>query len=599
MKFQIGLLVPTDDLAPQILNVLVDGVSSLIVAPGTVITLTATIDDGPMGNSNVGGANYTIGEANWPGTAMNPVDGAFDSPNEQVSITIDTTGWSNGNHLLYVYGWDDFSNYNTIMAPYAAVVIDASPPTSSVDNIIPYWYNTVPMTITATAQDTLSRVQNVELYYSFSSDEISWGGWILTQTDNTEPWLWYFYLPQGAGYYRFRTIAEDAVGNQEGISGFDAECGYDEVSPSSTANPLIQYWLTTQHLTITAVATDDLSGIYSNELFYRHSNNNLTWTSWTLFGSVLGQPWSWEFDLPDGEGYYEFYTRATDNALNIESGSAVEIRCAYDNTPPVADAGASVQITEATAVTFDGSGSWDNIQIRSYEWTFMEGTSQILFGVNPTHTFQTSGIYEVTLRVTDLASHWAIDTVWVNVSAVDDPSKGVISGRVRDVNGDPVEGALVTVADTPYFARTDTAGHYIIDNIPPGTYEVYVAKDGFQTRILSEVDVNAGQETSNQDITLPMASEETKPSPFDFWWVIVLAVVILVVFLVILMILERKPDNLKENMPGQHDIYPTSEQPMQREYPPSLAPPSVPGYLESPPPPDDYVGHLKASEPEE
>jgi uncharacterized membrane protein len=588
-----------DDLGPQVLNVLVDGGSTLIVTPGTIITLSATIDDGPMGNSNVGGANYTIGEANWPGTAMNPVDGAFDSPNEQVSITIDTTGWSNGNHLLYVYGWDTFSNSDTFMAPCAAVVIDASPPTSSVDNIIPYWYNTVPMTITATAQDTLSSVQNVELYYSFSSDEISWGGWILTQTDYTEPWLWYFYLPQGGGYYRFRTIAEDVVGNQEGISGFDAECGYDAIRPSSTANPLTQYWLTTQRITITAMATDDLSGVYSNELFYRHSNNNLTWTPWTLIGSVLGQPWSWEFDLLDGEGYYEFYTQATDNALNIESGSAVEIRCAYDNTPPVADAGASVQITEGTAVTFDGSGSWDNIQIRSYEWTFMEGTSQILLGVNPTHTFQTSGIYEVTLRVTDLAGHWAIDTVWVNVSAVDDPSKGVISGRVRDENGDPVEGALVTVADTPFFARTDAAGHYIIDDIPSGTYELYVAKDGFQTRILLGVDVNAGQETSNQDVTLPIASEKSKSSPFDLWWIIVLIAVVLLVLIVILIAKQRKSGELKVQTPERHDIYAYGGQPLQKEYHPTYAPPNTPRHLVPPPPPPDYIEGLKASDSEE
>lgn len=588
-----------DNLAPQILSVFVNGGSMLVVTPGTIIALTATIDDSGMGNSNVGGANYTIGDSNWPGTAMNPVDGAFDSANEQVSITIDTTGWPNGNYLLYVYGWDSSSNSNTYMAPYAVVVIDASLPTSKVNDIIPYWYNIAPITITATAQDTQSSVQNVRLYYSFSADGITWGSWILASTDYTDPWQWSFNFPQGVGHYRFRTIAIDTVGNMESNSGMDAECGYDTSSPVSTADPQTQYWLTTQQITITATVTDDLSGIYSNELFYRYSHNNLTWTTWTSIGSVIGQPCSWEFDLPEGEGYYEFYTQATDNALNIESGSKTEMRCAYDNTSPVADAGANLQIIEGTTVIFDGSGSWDNLRIRSYEWTFVDGSSQTLSGVNPTYTFQTPGSYAVALRVTDLAGHWDTNTIWVNVSTIDIPTTGVISGRVTDVNGVPLEGALVSVADMPYFAQTDASGQYTIANVPPGTYELIVKKDGFKTMYLPGIDVNAGQETSNQDVTLPIYSGDKETSPFDFWWIIVLAVVILVVFLVILMILERKSHNLKENMPPQHDIYTTSEQPVQREYPPSLYPPSVPGYLESPPPPDDYVGNLKASEPKE
>ncbi|NIN21634.1 MAG: hypothetical protein GTO56_26435, partial [Candidatus Aminicenantes bacterium] len=72
-----------------------------------------------------------------------------------------------------------------------------------------------------------------------------------------------------------------------------------------------------------------------------------------------------------------------------------------------------------------------------------------------------------------------------------------------------------------HFALTDTSGYYSIANVPPGTYELLVTKDGFQKGNLTGIDVNAGQVTSNQDITLPIAPEKPKSSPFDLWWVIV------------------------------------------------------------------------------
>ena len=53
----------------------------------------------------------------------------------------------------------------------------------------------------------------------------------------------------------------------------------------------------------------------------------------------LQNPWNWDFDYPDGEGYYQFYTKATDIAGNEETGTTGEASCGYDVTPPVADAG--------------------------------------------------------------------------------------------------------------------------------------------------------------------------------------------------------------------------------------------------------------------
>jgi PKD repeat protein len=86
-----------------------------------------------------------------------------------------------------------------------------------------------------------------------------------------------------------------------------------------------------------------------------------------------------------------------------------------DTTPPMADAGPDQTVKEGTLVTFDGSESLDNIDITSYNWTFMDVTPQTLTGVNPTYTFTALGTYTITLKVTDAAGNSATDTVTIMI----------------------------------------------------------------------------------------------------------------------------------------------------------------------------------------
>jgi hypothetical protein len=87
-----------------------------------------------------------------------------------------------------------------------------------------------------------------------------------------------------------------------------------------------------------------------------------------------------------------------------------------DNTPPVADAGPDQPVAPGSQVTFNGSGSTDNVGITNYTWTFQDGGPVTLFGAMPTHTFNTGGDYLVTLSVTDGALNADADTMWVNVT---------------------------------------------------------------------------------------------------------------------------------------------------------------------------------------
>lgn len=86
-----------------------------------------------------------------------------------------------------------------------------------------------------------------------------------------------------------------------------------------------------------------------------------------------------------------------------------------DLEDPVANAGPDQEVDEGDTVTFDGSGSTDNVGITNYTWNFTDGTEQTLYGVSPQYLFTTNGTYIITLNVTDAAGNWDTDTMIVTV----------------------------------------------------------------------------------------------------------------------------------------------------------------------------------------
>src|SRR5262249_22433718 len=61
------------------------------------------------------------------------------------------------------------------------------------------------------------------------------------------------------------------------------------------------------------------STVASLTYYYRFSTDQVNWTAWTATGSALTQaPYSLSFSYPNGVGYYEFYSVATDNLGHSE-----------------------------------------------------------------------------------------------------------------------------------------------------------------------------------------------------------------------------------------------------------------------------------------
>jgi PGF-pre-PGF domain-containing protein len=94
-----------------------------------------------------------------------------------------------------------------------------------------------------------------------------------------------------------------------------------------------------------------------------------------------------------------------------------------DVTSPTAEAGANRTVSVDTSISFDGSGSTDNVGVDSYDWDF--GDSDGLSGLTATHTYTTLGTYTVTLTATDAASNQGTDTATIEVvestSLIPDP----------------------------------------------------------------------------------------------------------------------------------------------------------------------------------
>jgi hypothetical protein len=67
--------------------------------------------------------------------------------------------------------------------------------------------------------------------------------------------------------------------------------------------------------------------------------------------------------------------------------------------------------------------------------------------------------------------------------------------------------AYVSVFDHPYFAVTDDSGHYQIDNIPPGDYEVIAWQEKFKDKTLNAT-VTVSDSVSTQNFTFIKPSKK-------------------------------------------------------------------------------------------
>jgi outer membrane receptor for ferrienterochelin and colicin len=73
---------------------------------------------------------------------------------------------------------------------------------------------------------------------------------------------------------------------------------------------------------------------------------------------------------------------------------------------------------------------------------------------------------------------------------------GKLSGSVKDSqSGEPLVGANIIIVGTDYGAATNVDGNFVILNIPPGNYSVKISYIGYQTSLITDVQIIVDQTT--------------------------------------------------------------------------------------------------------
>jgi len=122
---------------PDVSALQLGGLAAYGVAPGTPVPLSALLDDTRFNNSNgvepsqaISLAEYYVDTPPWlRGSTARPLqalDGSFDSSTEAVRGQIDTSGWSSGQHIVYVRGRDAAGNWGAFSAAFIKIDPNAS-----------------------------------------------------------------------------------------------------------------------------------------------------------------------------------------------------------------------------------------------------------------------------------------------------------------------------------------------------------------------------------------------------------------------------------------------------------------------------------------
>ena len=213
----------------------------------------------------------------------------------------------------------------------------------------------------------------------------------------------------------------------------------------------------------TAVAGKDINIEQGGKVVFdgRASRDNVGITIYKWKFTVQGN----EIILMGGAVSFTFYTAGNfnitltvfDGAGNFDVDHLVVV--VADISLPIAHAGENQTRPQGWKVIFNASHSTDNVGIRTYSWKVKyEGNYYTLIGMTSSFTFNTPGIYNVELTVTDLVGNSAKDSVTITIIDITRPIAYIYINDFEIKIGDRFEITINQNADIDGSKSTDNVG---------------------------------------------------------------------------------------------------------------------------------------------
>ncbi|RLF29740.1 MAG: hypothetical protein DRJ99_03370, partial [Thermoplasmata archaeon] len=212
------------------------------------------------------------------------------------------------------------------------IAVDTHKPMAHYNPEADHWYNNSAPQIRINFTDNMA-LKSIEYQLSNTTWSSNWetiaddiDSRFYNKTFQIDNSTWQSINPRLTYYLIFRI---NDYGNRENIT---IEKPYKIVKdidrPRSEIQAFNVKWHSSLPIKVTATAGDGTSFVSKVTLYYSYSPDNKTWTSWKVYeeGKYIGNgTWEWEFDAPNGNGYYNFYTIANDEAGNVEHKEGYEI----------------------------------------------------------------------------------------------------------------------------------------------------------------------------------------------------------------------------------------------------------------------------------
>ena len=112
------------------------------VSSGIMVALKGAVDDTQFNNSNgteqpqnISSAEYYVDKPPWVNSpkpvaiSLSPTDGIFNNKVETVKAQVDTTGWSDGQHIIFVRGQDADANWGA----FSVIFLNIETPTPAIN----------------------------------------------------------------------------------------------------------------------------------------------------------------------------------------------------------------------------------------------------------------------------------------------------------------------------------------------------------------------------------------------------------------------------------------------------------------------------------